>query len=454
MKKKNKILWYLLGAIALLITVAFVGKKKGWIGGKNEIEVGVDQVTRRTITETVSASGKIQPEVEVKLSPEVSGELIEIYVKEGERVKKGQLLCKIRPDFYASDYSRSEAMVNEVKANLANSQAQLASAEASFKNAEASYKRNLQLFKEKVISQSEYDAVLAQYEQSKESVAAAKQSVQAAKYSVASTQASLQQSGVNLAKTTIYSPIDGIISLLSVKKGERVLGTAQMQGTEIMRIADLKSMEAVVDVNENDINRVSINDTADVEVDAFLGKKFKGIVTSIANSASTASSTATTDQVTNFQVKVRLLPSSYEASLKVGQESPFRPGLSTTVDIQTNKVTKVLAVPIQSVTTREAEKKTESKDEMPQQAAGDDKKKADKNEKVQALVFVMRNGAAQSVNVSTGIQDDSYIEIISGLKDGDEVISAPYLAVSKTLKNGDKVKKVEKDKLFASDKKK
>lgn len=453
MKKKNKTLWYLLGGVAVLVIVAFVGKKQGWIGGQKETEVSVEATTRRNIIEMVSASGKIQPEVEVKLSPEVSGELVEIYVKEGDRVKKGQLLCKIRPDFYASDYSRSEAMVNEVKANLANSQAQLASAEATFKNAEASFKRNQQLFKEKVISQSEYDAALAQYEQARESVSAAKQSVQAAKYSVASNQASLQQSGVNLAKTTIYSPIDGIVSLLSVKKGERVLGTAQMQGTEIMRIADLKSMEAVVDVNENDINRISLNDTADVEVDAFLGKKFKGYVTSIANSATSASATATTDQVTNFQVKVRLIPSSYEAALKEGQDSPFRPGLSATVDVHTNKVTKVIAVPIQAVTTREPKKDEGPKDGKPANN-NNDKKKSDKQEIVKSIVFVMRNGLAQSVPVTTGIQDDSYIEVKSGLKDGDQVIIAPYLAISKNLKDGDKVKKVDQDKLFSAEKKK
>ncbi|MCO4291830.1 efflux RND transporter periplasmic adaptor subunit [Solitalea sp. MAHUQ-68] len=452
MKKSNKMLWYLLSAVALLIIVAFVGKKQGWIGGKDEVEVSVEPVSKLTIVETVSASGKIQPEVEVKLSPEVSGELVEIYVKEGDRVKKGQLLCKIRPDFYASDYSRSEAMVNEVKANMANSQAQLASAEATFKNAEASYNRNQKLFQDKVISQSEYDAALAQYEQAKQSVSAAKQSVQAARYNVASTQASLEQSGVNLAKTTIYSPIDGIVSLLSVKKGERVLGTAQMQGTEIMRIADLKSMEAVVDVNENDINRISLNDTADIEVDAFLGKKFKGVVTSIANSASTASSTATTDQVTNFQVKVHLIPSSYEQLLKGSAESPFRPGLSSTVDVHTEKSTNALSVPIQSVTTREPEKK-DDKDKGPQ--SKEDDKKADKSmDQVQPLVFVMRNGVAQSVNVTTGIQNDSFIEIKSGLKAGDQVITGPYLAVSKTLKSGDKVKKVEKDKLYAGEKKK
>ncbi|POY38557.1 efflux RND transporter periplasmic adaptor subunit [Solitalea longa] len=452
MKKSNKMLWYLLSAVALLIIVAFVGKKQGWIGGKDEVEVSIDPVSKLTIVETVSASGKIQPEIEVKLSPEVSGELVEIYVKEGDRVKKGQLLCKIRPDFYASDYSRSEAMVNEVKANMANSQAQLASAEATFKNAEASYNRNQKLFQEKVISQSEYDAALAQYEEAKQRVSAAKQSVQASRYNVASTQASLQQSGVNLAKTTIYSPIDGIVSLLSVKKGERVLGTAQMQGTEIMRIADLKSMEAVVDVNENDINRISLNDTADIEVDAFLGKKFKGVVTSIANSASTASSTATTDQVTNFQVKVHLIPSSYEQLLKGDTESPFRPGLSSTVDIHTEKVTNSLSVPIQAVTTREPEKKDDKDKDAPQK--NDDKKSEKTLDQVQPLVFVMRNGVAQSVNVTTGIQNDSFIEIKSGLKDGDQVITGPYLAVSKTLKSGDKVKKVEKDKLYAGEKKK
>jgi HlyD family secretion protein len=457
MKKKNRTLWYLLSAATLLIVLALVGKKMGWFGGAKEIEVAAENVIQRTIVETVSASGKIQPETEVKLSPEVSGEIVELYVKEGDRVKRGQLLMRIRPDFYASDYNRSEAMVNEVKANMATSAARLASAEATFKNVQSSYNRNKKLYDEKVISQSEYDAALAQYEQAQQDVLAARQSLQASKYNVASSQATLKQSGVSLAKTTIYAPMDGIVSTLGVEVGERVLGTSQMAGTEIMRIADLKTMEAVVDVNENDINRVSLRDTADVEVDAYLGKKFKGVVTEIANSATSANGVASTDQVTNFKVKVRLLPSSYNELMKAGEESrsPFRPGLSATIDIHTNTVNNTVSVPIQSVTTRVKEEKSENGDaKMLKTSNSDNKPKISKDQPPQEIVFVIREGVVKSIPVKTGIQDDSYIEIKSGIKKGDKIVIAPYLAISKDLKDGDKVKEVAKEQLFSGEKKK
>ncbi|SMO71181.1 efflux RND transporter periplasmic adaptor subunit [Solitalea koreensis] len=456
MNKKNNTLWYLLSSAALLIVLAAVGKKQGWFWGNKETEVAVEKVAKRTIVETVSASGKIQPETEVKLSPEVSGEIVELYVKEGERVKKGQLLVRIRPDFYASDYSRSEAIVNEVKANMANSAARLAASEATFKNVQSSFSRSKKLYEEKVISQSEYDAALAQYEQAKQDVQAARQSLEAAKYNVASSQATLKQSGVSLAKTTIYAPMDGVVSMLSVERGERVLGTAQMQGTEIMRIADLKTMEAVVDVNENDINRVALQDTADVEVDAYLGKKFKGVVTEIANSATSGAGVATTDQVTNFKVKVRLLPSSYEELMNAGEQvrSPFRPGLSSTVDIHTHKVDNALSVPIQSVTTRQNEEKDKNGEAKMLKTSNDGNQSKVKNNVLpQEIVFVIREGVVKAVPVKTGIQDDSFIEIKSGLTNADKVVIAPYLAISKDLKDGDKIKEVEKEKLFSPDKK-
>lgn len=447
MAQKNNKLKYVFIGIGVLLVIAIAGNKLGFFGKGDITEVAVEKAEDRTITETVSASGKVQPEVEVKLSSEVSGEVVELLVKEGDVVKKGQLLCKVRPDVLKSGYDRAVASLNSQKANLAATEQQLKQAEANFKNTEARYKRNQELFQKKVISVAEFDAARAEYEGAKASLEATRQNVVGSRFGVQQSSAFVKEAGDNLAKTTIYAPVDGVVSKLSVELGERVVGTAQMAGTEIMRISNLNTMEVSVDVNESDINRVSINDPADIEVDAFQGQKFKGVVTEIASSANVVGASA--DQVTNFTVKVRILPESY-AKLSSGNQkvSPFRPGLSATVDIQTNKV-KGLTVPIQSVTTRDEDKKKDGEDK--QEASVEKEEKS--NEAVKEYVFVFKDGKVKQVEVKTGIQDDTNIQILSGLKPGEEVVSYPFTAISKTLKDKMEVKKVSKDKLISGEKK-
>jgi len=462
MKKKNKLLRWLIIIVVGLIVFAIIGKKAGWIGGEEKKQVSSEKVTLRTITETVSASGKIQPEVEVKISPDVSGEIVEMNVKEGDRVKKGQLLAKILPDIYQSAVDQMAASVNSSKANLSSARSRLEQAQSQFVKTELTYDRTKKLFDEKLISSSDWETVKSSYEVAKAEVDAAKQSVGAAEYNVKSTEASLKQAEDNLKKTTIFAPVDATISKLNVEKGERVVGTSQMAGTEMMRLANLNEMEVDVEVNENDIVRVNIGDTANIEVDAYLGKKFQGIVTEVANSANTTGISA--DQVTNFTVKVRILRESYQAmadSMKLNR-SVFNPGMSATVDIQTKKALDVSSVPIQAVTTRD----TTGKDNM-MKGGGDEmededalKVTSDKNkttkkeeEKKTECVFVIENGKVKLTPVKTGIQDNTYIEIKEGLKVGQEVVTAPYSAISKLLKNGDAVEVVKKEKLFSKEKK-
>lgn len=453
MAKKTNTLKYVLIGAGVLVIVAVGGNKLGWFGKKDIVQVAVDKVEKRTIIETVSASGKVQPEVEVKLSAEVSGEVVELHVKEGDVVKKGQLLCKVRPDVLQSGYDRAVASLNSQKASLASTQQQLKQVEANFANTEAKYKRNQELFSKKVISAAEFDAVKAEYEAAKASLGAARQNVVASRFGVDQSGAVVKEAGANLAKTTIYAPVDGVISKLSVELGDRILGTSQMAGTEIMRISNMSAMEVSVDVNESDINRVSIGDQADIEIDAFQNQKFKGEVTEIASSSSVVGTS--TDQVTNFSVKVRILPESYTKLLRVdsANPSPFRPGLSATVDIQTEQF-EGLSVPIQSVTTRE-DKKDEnagSKDDKPAPAAGE-KAKSKNMTPVKEYVFVLSGTKVKQVEVTTGIQDDTYILVKSGLKVGEEVVSRPFTAISKTLKDGSEVEKVDKEKLFKAESK-
>jgi HlyD family secretion protein len=442
-QKKRSLLIYLGIGVVVLLVVLVAGKKAGWFGADNLEQVSVEKATTRTIVETVSASGKIQPEIEVKISPDVSGEIIALYVKEGDKVKKGQLLVKIRPDVYESYLDRATASLNNSKANLANT-------EARFVQAEQAYKRNTKLHNDKVISDADFEQIKSNYMVSKADV-------EAARFNIKSAEASVKEAKDNLFKTTIFAPVDGTVSKLNVEEGERVVGTTQMSGTEMMRIANLNSMEVNVDVNENDINRLSLGDTATIEVDAFIDKKFKGIVSEIANSANIVGSSA--DQVTNFSVKIRVLPESY-ASLVTNKSlaSPFRPGLSATVDIQTEKVNNILTIPIQSVTTRDD---TTDIDKSPSVKIA---KKADNKESTTAktdaksveffeYVFVVEAGKVKMQLVKTGIQDDQYIQILSGLTEGQEVVTAPYLAISKKLKNGSMVKVVKEDELFKEEKK-
>jgi HlyD family secretion protein len=418
----KKTIYILLGVAIVLIGTLVGLSKSGIIGNKDEgKEVEIATVNPTTIIETVSATGKIQPEIEVKISSEVSGEIISLNVKEGQVVKKGDLLVKINPDLYTSGYNRSVS-------NLSGSKASLSQADASFKEAKASYDRNKTLFDKGIISKSDWDKAIASFE-------VAKASKQSAYYSVQSASATVNEAKDNLGRTTIYAPADGTISVLNVELGERVLGTQQMAGTEILRVANLNNMEVEVDVNENDIVKIKVGDEANVEVDAYLKKQFKGTVTSISNSAS---STLTADQVTNFKVKVRILKESYMDLLegKPDTYSPFRPGMTATVDIITKTKANVLSVPISSVVVKSdttAVKEIKVADPAEQ-------KSVPKSDKKFECVFVKVGDKAKIRIIKTGIQDDANIEVLTGLKKGDVVITGPYTTVSKELNSGDKVK--------------
>ena len=425
MTKKTKYL--VIGGIAVAIVGLIVLKKSGTIGDKNKgTEVEIAKIETRTVVETVSGTGKIQPEIEVKISSEVSGEIISLPIKEGQTVRKGDLLIKINPKIYTSGLSRTQA-------GLSNTKAGLSQADATFREAKSSYERNKKLFEKGIISKSEWDRAIATYESSQ----AAKQ---AAYYNVESASASVKEAKDNLGRTSIYAPVDGTISKLAVELGETVLGTQQMAGTEMMRVADLSNMEVEVDVNENDIVKIAIGDSAKVEVDAYLKKEFKGIVTSISNSAS---ATLSADQVTNFKVKVRILKESY-ADLLVGKPtkySPFRPGMTATVDIITTRKENVIAVPISAVVMR-TDTTSSRKAFVDEKQTGDDEATDEpviKNEKRYECVFVKVNNKVKLRIINTGIQDDTYIEVLSGLKNGETIVTGPYTTVTKDLNPDDEV---------------
>jgi HlyD family secretion protein len=415
--KNNKILKILLPIVVVLILFAVIGKKAGWFGKALTIKVAVENAEKRTIVETITANGKIQPEKEVKISPDVSGEIVELTVKEGYHVEKGQLLLRIKPDNYISQRDRSMAEISSAQARQAQSEAQ-------FTQAELSFKRNKQLFDQQTISKSDFEQAEATYN-------VAKAELDAAKFAITSAEASLKDANQNLIKTSIYAPMTGTVSMLLVELGERVAGTNLMAGTELMRVADLSRMEAQVQVNENDIPRVKLGDTALIEVDAYLDQKFKGIVTEIANSAKTTGVSA--DQVTNFDVKILVLPESYQKLVDAGDKNPFRPGMSATVDIRTQSKPDILTVPIQSVTTRTDTSKI----------AGTQSEKD-----IRTLVFVTDGKYALAKDVKTGIQDNSYIEILSGVSLNDRVISSPFSAISKKLSDSTQIEVVKKEALF------
>jgi HlyD family secretion protein len=430
----KKTIFILLGS-AIGLILLLVGLKKGGVIGNNDESkvVELSKVAQTTIVETVSATGKIQPEIEVKISSEVSGEIIALPIKEGQQVKKGDLLVRINPDLYESGVNRSVASMSTTKAGLSQADAQV-------KEAKANYDRNKKLFEKGIISKSEWDRIVSAYE-----VAVANK--QSAYYQVQSASATVTEAKDNLGRTTIYAPADGTISLLNVELGERVLGTQQMAGTEILRIANLNNMEVEVDVNENDIVKVNIGDSANIEVDAYLKREFKGIVTSISNSAS---STLTADQVTNFKVKVRILKESYQDLLEGKPEnfSPFRPGMTATVDIITKRKENIVAVPISAVVVKD-DTTSVKKDIVAELDKKEQEQKgtAPKSDKKYECVFVKVGDKAKLRVVKTGIQDDTNIEIISGLKPGEEIIIGPYTTVSKDLVSNDKVRvETEKDK--------
>jgi HlyD family secretion protein len=430
----RKLLTYLTIAAIVLVILALVGKKAGWFGKSVTYEVTTEKAALRNITEIITANGKIQPETEVKITPDVSGEIVELVVNDGDNVKKGQFLLKIKPDNYISGRDRTLAALNAAKANLANAKAMLLQVEARHEQARLTFNRSKKLWDERTISESEWESAQSSYNVAKAEVTASQQSVAAAEFSVHSADATLKEANENLVKTSVYAPMDGTITLLMVEKGERVVGTELMSGTEMLRVADLNRMEVLTEVNENDIVRVKLNDSAYIEVDAFPDRKFKGVVSEIANSATTTG--LTTDQVTNFEVKILLLKKSYQDLISEGKPQPFRPGMSASVDILTQSKTGILTVPLQSVTLM-ADSLVKA-DSITGGSTGDGPKE---------VVFVYDKGKAKTTLVTTGIQDNDYIEIASGLQDGMEVVTAPYNIITKKLKNGTSIKIVTKEQL-------
>ncbi len=486
-KRKRTLLYVILGVLALLIVVAALkarNKPKGE-------EVTTEKVKRRTIRETVSASGKVFPETEVKISSDVSGEVVDLFVQEGDSVVAGQILAKIRPDEYQSAVERGQAAVNSAQSQRQISSATVQSSSAQIDQLKAdknrvsaqleaarnAHKRNEKLFKEGVISEQDFETSQSNLRTLESSLAASeaalkaaetnlsstRENVRVAEFGISSAQATLKELRTSLQKTVITAPVNGIVSKLNIEKGERVVGTLQMAGTEMMRIANLHSMEVQVEVSENDILKVGLNDDADIEVDAYLGRKFKGKVTEIANSASNvgsvvAGASLNTDQVTNFVVKIRIDPSSYTDLLQNGKRYPFRPGMSASVDIYTNSVEDVLSVPIIAVTARgdeEEEKKTKDDDaeEQGPNNAKSDKKAEEAESKVKEVVFVAVGDTVAMREVKIGIQDNDFIEIVSGLKEGEPVVTGPYSAIARKLKGGTRIRLAEnKDKKKDEDK--
>ena len=468
-RKNNTFIYVLIGLVVLLLAFAFF--KRG--NRSTAEEVTVEKVAPREIREMVAASGKIFPETEVKISSDVSGEVVELFVEEGDSVVTGQLLAKVDPDAYQSAVERGIASVNNAKAQSANAQAGIERAKAQVLQAEADieriqfqmvntqgiHDRNIQLLKDGVISQADFDQSLSNLQTLEANLAAAKanleslqanlkssvQSAKAANYTVKSNEATLKELRTNLRRTTIYAPNDGIISRLNIEQGERVVGTAQMAGTEMMRVANLNAMEVQVDVSENDVLRVALNDQVEIEVDAYIGRKFKGTVSQIANSASSSTGALTTDQVTNFVVTISIDPQSYQDLVSIHNPYPFRPGMSASVEINTHTESDALSVPIQAVTTREEEDDKKGGKALKVSTKEDDD--------VKEVVFVVDSDTVKMIEVKTGIQDDTYIQVLGGLSEGEEVVTGPYTAVSKKLKAGKEIKVVDEEDLFKKKKK-
>jgi HlyD family secretion protein len=442
MKRNSNSLIFILIILAIGGSIAvYFGNKLGWFKKKKGQEVEFAEVKQGTIIEKVSASGKIQPETEVKISADVSGEIILLNVKEGDSVKVNQLLVRIRPDNYQSAVDRAKAGVNSAKSALEQAKAAEIAAKSRFERAKIEYDRNEPLYKQKVISDLDYQQIKMNLSVAQSDWEAAQANTEAARFNISNAEAALKDALENLRKTTILSPVSGIVSKLNVELGERVVGTMQMTGTEIMRIANLSVMEVVVDVNENDIVRVHLGDTAEIDVDAYSNtkRKFKGTVTAIANSAKDA---ANAESVTEFQVKVRINPESYK-DLTHGNrgKSPFRPGMTASLDIFTDKKENILMVPLAAVTLRGSESDEKDKDKKKDDTEGNTRKVDDRKE----VVLVAVNGKVEIREVITGISDFENIEIISGVKKGEKVITGPYMAVSKTLKAGDEVAERGKD---------
>lgn len=453
-KKKSRWIWWTIGGLVLIIILLIgFGKKED-----EGIKVTVETASVRTITETVNASGKIFPEVEVKVSSDISGEVVELNVDEGDTVKRGQVLAKIYADIYASQRDQASAGVAQMQAQVANARASLNALKATLDQAKNNYERQKQLLDEKVISRAEFEQSEQAYLSAKANYEAALQGIRANEASVKSAMASLTRANKDVSRATIFAPMDGVVSLLAVKKGERVVGTAQMAGTEMMRIADLKSIEVQVDVGENDIPKVKFGDTALVEVDAYNNRKFKGVVYKIANPLiSPASAAGTGNEVTNYKVHVRLIYDSYKDLIVKGKPFPFRPNMNASADIQTRTVSNVIAVPLNAVTTRDknpdgaqnmanAGNKTNNNDAF---ESNDNPAERITGDEAEEIVFVVNaDGTVKKRVVTTGIQDLNYIQIVNGLQKGEKVVTGPYNVVTKTLKDEMKVKETKKEELF------
>jgi len=432
--KTKTIWWIVIGSLVLITVLVVIAKRTN----KDEVKVSVEKAANHTITETVTASGKIYPETEVKISPEVSGEITYLTIQEGDSVKKGEVLVKINPAIYNSMVNQAEATVEQSRASANNSKEMMAQAQSQYELALATYNRNKKLYDQKVISALEFEQGEASFKSAKATLDASKASTSGGTYGIRGAQAGLTQAQENLLKTTVTAPTSGIISQLLVKKGERVVGTAQYAGTEMLTIADMSRIEVRVDVSETDISKVKIGDTTIIDADAYRSRKFKGIVSKISVSSSKTGGTSA-DQVTNYTVHILILPSSYEdlvAKLPKGK-FPFKPGMSAAVEIQTNRQDNILSVPVNAVTTRDWPDSLKSKDA----AIGDD---------IRQVVFVYDSkvNTVALRDVKTGLQDNKYLQITEGLKDGEQVVIAPYGAIARTLKDKTKVKVVEKDKLF------
>jgi HlyD family secretion protein len=444
--KTKTVWWIVIISVVLIIILIVIGKSMSG----NETKVAVEKAGRHTITETVTASGKIYPETEVKIAPEVSGEVTLLNIQEGDSVNKGEVLVKINPAIYNSLVDQAEASVQQTRASSDNTREMIAQAESQYDLALATYNRNKKLFDQKVISQLEFEQGEASFKSAKATLDAAKATSSGGVYGIKGAQAGLSQAQENLLKTTIVAPVSGIISELNVKKGERVVGTAQMAGTDMLTIADMSRMEVRVDVSETDIAKVQIGDTTTIDADAYRSRKFKGIVSKIAVSSTSASvatgsAGASTDQVTNYTVHILILPASYadlSASMAKGK-FPFKPGMSSSVEIQTNKQDNILSVPVNAVTTRDWPDSIKNKNAA-----------LSASDNIRQVVFVYedKTHTVRLRDVKTGLQDNKYLQITEGLKDGEEVVSAPYGAIARTLNDKTEVKVVDKSKLFEAKK--
>jgi HlyD family secretion protein len=433
---QKKIYWIVGGSIALLAAmIAF--QKAGWIGEPKGTKVAIETVGKHDIIETVTANGKIYPVSEVKISPDVSGEVTELYIEEGDSVRKGQVLATINATIYKSMVNKANAQLNQTKASVSNATALTLQAKAQLDQAKATYERNRELFAQKVISAAEFETADAAFKTAQANHKAALETIRGNQFGVASAEANVSEAMQSLRRTTIYSPMSGIVSKLFIKKGERVVGTAQMAGTELLRVADMSKMKVEVEVGENDIQKVKFGDTAIIDVEAYANRSFKGIVILVSQSSTSTglqSISSLTDQVTNYTVSIELLPESYQDLLEQDKRHfPFRPGMSASVEIITNIQQNILSVPINAVTTREDDQDTENK----------------KKDKLKEYVFVVNaSGQSELLEVRTGIQDNEHIEITKGLSGGEQVIVAPFSAIARSLKDKTKVIVVPKKELY------